>query len=77
MLTYLSTAVHSIDDYLKLGKTIIVVECLSNDQGQICGRWFCRKLRVLEVFKGDLKKEQEIEIAVEESARSDSHLHDL
>ena len=55
---------HNIDDYLRLGKTIIIVECLPNDEDPVYKNVFRRKVRILEVLQGELKKEQTIHVAV-------------
>ena len=56
-----------MDEYVKFGKTVLIVECLPTDEDPKYGRVFYRKVRILSVLLGEAKKEQIIHVLVGQS----------
>jgi hypothetical protein len=58
----------SHDYYVRLGQTIVIAQCLPNDEDPVYSNPFalrcCRKVRVIEGLKGDLKKDQSIHVVL-------------
>jgi ankyrin repeat protein len=59
----------SFDDYVRLGQTIVIAQCLPNDEDPVyrspLAPTCCRKMRVIGVIKGDFEKDQNILVVVD------------
>ena len=56
----------NVDDYVSLGKSILIVECLPNDKDPIYGNVYLRSVRILDVLQGEFKNEQITHVAVDQ-----------
>ncbi len=59
---YLYVVPESMDDYVTRAESVLIVECVPDDEHIIYGNMIRRKVRIIEPLKGELKKEQTIHV---------------